>query len=165
MATWVIRGGIDGEYEEFALDNSLALMGWAELPDLSGFDSGSEIRDALTESRPDLSASQIGSHWPQLWSFSHEVAPSDWVMMPLHQTSELHGIVGSGGQSKVVAVGRIEGPYAHQSASAAPSPHALPVDWIATIPLVLATLVRPPGPLYYSSSRGPRAGPRLMSVV
>ena len=36
MTLWLVRAGKHGEREELALENDIAVIGWDELPDLSG---------------------------------------------------------------------------------------------------------------------------------
>jgi len=35
MSVWLVRAGKNGEREDFALENGVAVIGWDELPDLA----------------------------------------------------------------------------------------------------------------------------------
>lgn len=35
MAVWLVRAGEKGEMQDFALDSSVAVIGWDDMPDLS----------------------------------------------------------------------------------------------------------------------------------
>lgn len=130
MASWVIRGGREGEREDYALANSVAAIGWEELPDLSSYSGDASMRKLVEQHYPDLSPQQRGAHWPQLLSFAHEIAVGDWVLMPLHREAAIKGTVGEGGRSKLVAIGRVSAAYRYGDHG-----HALGVDWRNQVPI------------------------------
>ena len=106
MAVWVVRAGRQGEFEEFAIDNSVA-----------GIDF--ELPKGVTEfpSREALRQYARGPHAAgQLWRFAHEVQVGETMVLPRKQY-------------KVVAVGRITGPYRYEPDWS--YPHIRPVEWAA----------------------------------
>ena len=121
MTAWLIRGGRHGEREDFALENNLAVIGWDELPDLSGLNSRDELSELLEEKYPDAKA-QTRVNWVgSIWPFISDMKPDDLVAMPLKDRGR-------------VAFGKILGEYDYQPDNPHDSIHARPVTWIDEIP-------------------------------
>ncbi len=59
MTLWLVRAGRNGEQEELALDQGLAVIGWDQIPDLSGMGSRDELRDLYVELEPDQRINSI----------------------------------------------------------------------------------------------------------
>jgi MoxR-like ATPase len=99
---WVIRAGRGGEQESLALDQSVALIGWSTLGELSTELSRDELKERIQaeygERRPQSLASQAG----QIYRFVNEVSIGDLVVLPL-RTSPNH-----------VAVGRVASHYRYR---------------------------------------------------
>ncbi len=62
MTIWLTRAGKRGEQQNFALENGLAVIGWEEMPDLSGFQSQEALKKGLEEAYPKESSKTL-SHW------------------------------------------------------------------------------------------------------
>jgi MoxR-like ATPase len=99
---WLIRAGREGQQEQLALDESVALIGWSELgevnPSLTREDLKRMIRERTGETRSHSLSSQAG----QIYRFIHEVDVGDLVVLPLI-TRPGH-----------VAIGRIVGSYQYR---------------------------------------------------
>ena len=53
MAVWMVRAGRSGEREDLALSAGLVVIGWDELPDLSGVRSREDVEHLMREHHPD----------------------------------------------------------------------------------------------------------------
>ena len=106
MAVWVVRAGAHGEGEDFAINNNVAGIDFDLPKGVTEFPS----RDVLRQYARGPQAAG------QLWRFAHEVQVGETVVLPRKQY-------------KVVAVGRITGPYRHEPDW--PYPHIRPVEWAA----------------------------------
>lgn len=106
MAVWVIRAGAHGEGEDFALNNNVAGIDFNLPKGVTEFPS----RDVLRQYAEGPQAAG------QLWRFAHEVQVGETVVLPRKRY-------------KVVAVGRITGPYRYEPDW--PFPHIRPVEWDA----------------------------------
>lgn len=121
MTAWLIRGGRHGEREDFALEHNVAVIGWEELPDLSGVKSRDDLSGLLTEKYPDAKAQARVNWLGSIWPFVKEMKPGDLVAMPLKNRGR-------------VAIGEILGEYQHQPDNPHDSKHVRPVNWIDEIP-------------------------------
>lgn len=116
MTVWLIPGGRHGERENFALENSVAVIGWEELPDLSGFKSRDELSALMAEKYPDAKerarVNWVGSVWP----FAKDMRPGDLVAMPLKNRG-------------VVVFGEVTGDYFYAPNHPFDAKHSRPVSW------------------------------------
>ncbi|MFI9559134.1 CBS domain-containing protein [Nonomuraea endophytica] len=119
-AAWVVRGGQNGEVEAHALSKGLALIGWAELGDLSAYTSKDQVRHASVDLYPNWSAGHVAS---QTWGFTQEIQPGDFIVMPLKTDPGR------------IAIGRVTGPYQYQPGEYEEFPHLRAVEWIDARPL------------------------------
>ena len=119
MALWMVRAGRDGEQEETALEQSVAAIGWHDLPDLSEVSSREELRDLYERCYPgakkETAANQVG----QVWTFVNRIEVDDLVVLPLKTRS-------------AIAIGRVTGPYGYRADIAPNVHHVRPVEWIRT---------------------------------
>jgi MoxR-like ATPase len=99
---WLIRAGREGQHEQLALDEGVALIGWSDLGELNSEMSRDDLKkmigDQYGEERTQSLASQAG----QIYRFINEVKVGDLVVLPL-RTKPSH-----------VALGRILGPYRYR---------------------------------------------------
>lgn len=116
MAAWVVRGGAEGESEEWNLANAFASVRWSQIPDLSHCASRDEVARLVAEAFPDATAAKRGASTGQLWAFSHSIRPGDVVVMPLKT------------QRGMLAIGRCTGKYRFDPTQPAHR-HLLPVEW------------------------------------
>jgi restriction system protein len=66
MAVWLVRAGKYGEREQTALEKSVLVIGWNELPDLSAVQSKEALADLYRKLRPDASSGKVSNHVGQL---------------------------------------------------------------------------------------------------
>lgn len=119
---WLVRAGRDGENEDLALGEGVAVIGWAELPDLEQTKSAEEIRSVFEQVYPDETRSaSIGSQVGQIFRFVRDLGEGDVVVLPL-KTNRGH-----------VAIGRVVGPYEYRPEPqfASDARHTRRVDWLA----------------------------------
>jgi MoxR-like ATPase len=100
---WIIRAGREGRYEDLALAENVALIGWSELGEIPASalreDLKTRIRETSEERRPASLASQAG----QIHRFLHEVTAGDLVVLPRMKLGNR------------VAVGRVTGGYVYRN--------------------------------------------------
>lgn len=112
MAVWLIRAGKYGEDESTALEQGLSIIGWREMPDLSGVASYEEMKDRHVEVYPDMSPKAVSNHAAQVWAFVRRIQVGDIAVLPLKTRF-------------AVAMGRVTGEYDYRNGR-----HVRPVDWI-----------------------------------
>ena len=66
---WLVRAGKHWEREELALENHIAVIGWDELPDISGIADRSELTSLIEETYPDASLKTRMNWGSQVWPF------------------------------------------------------------------------------------------------
>ncbi|MQS37499.1 CBS domain-containing protein [Streptomyces katsurahamanus] len=116
MRAWTVRGGRDGEREEKALAEELVIVGWEEVGDLGGCGSLDEVAELLATAYPEKKPGTRDSWARQLWRFmSMEVG--DYVVMPRKHL-------------RVMAVGRLVGPYEYRAQAAPGFRHVRRTDWV-----------------------------------
>ena len=84
MNVWVVRAGRSGEFEEFALQESTAVIGFDFPQSVAEFADRDELLNTLrNETRyQDLSIHKVMSAVSQLWKFAKEIQPGDMILMP-----------------------------------------------------------------------------------
>ncbi len=112
MALWLIRAGKYGEDESLALEEGLAIIGWKELPDMSGVKSYEEMKEVHLGFYPDMSPKAIMNNAAQLWAFVGRIKKDDLVVLPLKTRS-------------MIAIGKIVGDYQYLDKR-----HVRKVKWI-----------------------------------
>lgn len=117
MAVWLVRAGRSGEREDFALENSVAVIGWDELPDLSGVSSREDVLQLLAEAHPEDNPKRLLNWAAQVWMFVGRIQPGDLVVLPLKHRS-------------AIAVGRATGGYEYRPENPPGARHVRPVEWI-----------------------------------
>ena len=121
MGLWKIQGGREGDREEFALSNSVAVIGWTDVGDLSAMEDRATLAAALARGYPDAKAKTRSNWESQLWPFAHAIALDDWIAMPLKARP-------------AVAIARCAGPYTYRADFAPGHRHTLPVHWLTELP-------------------------------
>ena len=69
MTVWLVRAGRSGERESLALEQGLSIIGWEELPDLSGVASREALAELVSITYPDASKGRLANWVGQLWAF------------------------------------------------------------------------------------------------
>ena len=113
---WMVRGGPHGEDEPLALNDGLAVIGFGEIPDLTGLTSFEQLVELVRKSDPGSDA-RTRTRASQLKIFALKMSEGDVVVMPLKS------------RSGRVAFGRVVGPYKYQSIDGVDR-HTRKVDWI-----------------------------------
>ena len=83
MAVWLARAGKNGEREDFALEHSVAVIGWGDLPDLSPADTKEKLTELMRHAYPDQSKHTIANYAGQVWAFRGRMQEGDLVVLPL----------------------------------------------------------------------------------
>jgi restriction system protein len=117
MAVWLVRAGSHGEREELALEQSLAVIGWEELPDLSGVKSREALEALCHEVYPDQKLNTIRNWVGQVWAFLGRISEGDLVALPLKKQS-------------AIAIGRVTGPYRYRPDLPENARHTRTVKWL-----------------------------------
>lgn len=102
MTLWLVRGGKYGEREELALANSVAVIGWDELPDLDPIKERPELAHLIEATYPSASPKTRTNWESQVWPFLCVMKEGDLVAMPRKNRA-------------AIALGRVTGPYGHRS--------------------------------------------------
>ncbi len=121
MTLWLSRAGGQGEREDVALEKNIIVIGWDELPDLSGIKSREELLALLEKTYPNAKPKRLGNWVSQIWPFIHDMQPGDLVALPLKQRP-------------YIAFGRISGPYRYQANMPSHARHTRAVTWLKEIP-------------------------------
>ena len=117
---WLIRAGRDGDRFDYNIEHGLSCLGWDDVPDLRGFSSRQDLRDAVRPHYPDSSEGTISSITSQLWRMRTDVRLGDLVVMPRKGVPE-------------IALGSVTREYWYDEASdVAWGRHVVSVDWKRT---------------------------------
>src|SRR5260370_13120081 len=84
---WLVRAGRLGEREALALQDSLAVIGWPELRNLSGQNTRESLMTLLQQTYPDASPKRLLNWQAPIWAFLHTISEGDLVLLPLNTTS------------------------------------------------------------------------------
>lgn len=120
MALWLVRTGRYGEHlPKFLGDNRIYLT-WDGLDvDLATVSSKPELSAILAGRYPGFGAVKLANHTGQIWRFTHELAPGDWVVVP--------------DKSGAINIAEITGEYTFAPAGHDPNYyHYRSVLWVAT---------------------------------
>jgi restriction system protein len=120
MPLWGVRSGKYGEREALALDRGLAVIGWDELPDLTGVESRDQLRALLLTTYPDDKPKTLSNWESQIWPFVRVMSKGEPIVLPLKQRSGF-------------ALGRINGPYSYAE-HGGEWLHTRPVEWVREVP-------------------------------
>lgn len=118
-SAWQVRAGRQGERDQEALAEGLAIVGWGGVPALGRFDDKEALKAGLREHYPQRSAYVIGNWAGQLWRFYREMSEGDLVVMPLKTVRQF-------------AVGEVTGSYFYRPDATPDCRHARPVRWLRT---------------------------------
>ena len=121
MNVWAVRGGADGEYEDYALREGVTLVDFGLRRDATDFENRDALRDYLAAESPRYEGSlrRAANAASQLWKFANEIKPGDMILLPRKK-------------AKTIAVGRIAGGYRLDDGMPFDACHARPVEWSAS---------------------------------
>ncbi len=117
MSVWLVRAGKNGEREDFALENGLAVIGWNDLPDLAPIERREQLSDLMQQSRPDENKMAIANYVGQVWAFRSSIEKGDLIILPLKTRS-------------MIAIGKCTGPYKYQPGNPPGARHTRAVHWL-----------------------------------
>ena len=116
--TYLVRAGQSGEYEDCALEDNIAILGFQKVPSLTTATDYEGIHEIVTKALPDAKARAKGNFAGQLWAFAVAMNEGDLVILPRKLTSQ-------------IAIGRVTGPYEYRQVDNTPR-HVRPVEWLQT---------------------------------
>jgi restriction system protein len=120
MAIWLIRAGRYGEREDFALQNHVAVIGWSELPDLSGVKEREQLATLLEKHYPDSKLKTRLNWESQIWPFISDIKVGDMVAMPLKHRA-------------IIAFGEVTSEYRYETEYTEGYKHTRSVKWTKEI--------------------------------
>lgn len=113
---YLARAGRNGEDEDVALENDLAIIGFREVPDLSNVSDLDGVAKLVSGALPDRKARAQLNFARQLWAFAGRMREDDIVVLPRKLTSQ-------------IAIGRVTGRYRYQEVNSQ-FRHTRPVKWL-----------------------------------
>ena len=113
---YLARAGRNGEDEDSALDNDLAIIGFREVPDLSNAMDYDGVAKLVSRALPDRKHRAQLNFARQLWAFAGRMREGDIVVLPRKLTSQ-------------IAIGRVIGRYRYQEVNSHLR-HTRPVKWL-----------------------------------
>ncbi len=114
---WLVRAGAKGEDEAIALELGLAIIGFTEVPDLTGVSDRNAVLERVQSINPGGNVNRDRNRAGQLNTFVLRMGEGDIVALPFKTRP---------GQ---IALGRVSGPYNYQSIDGVMR-HTRPVKWI-----------------------------------
>lgn len=113
---YLARGGRNGEDEDTALENNLAIIGFRKVPSLTDVKDYQGVLQLVAQANPGAKNRAVGNHARQLWAFALAMNNGDLVVMPRRLVSH-------------VAIGRVAGSYVFKKIGG-DFRHTRPVKWI-----------------------------------
>lgn len=84
MTAWVVRGGVNGEHEQWNVDHGCTTIAWSEIGDLTRCSSREDVRRLVeAEYAEDNAPYRIANYTGQLWAFRDSIEIGDLIVMPL----------------------------------------------------------------------------------
>lgn len=84
MTAWVVRGGVNGEHEQWNIDHGCTTIAWSEIGDLTRSSSREDVRRLVeAEYAEDDAPYRIANYTGQLWAFRDSIGIGDLIVMPL----------------------------------------------------------------------------------
>jgi len=114
MAVWLVRAGKYGEDEALALEKGITVVGWKELPELSGVRSREQMKALQAKHNPKSKGKNVISNASQIWRFVNEIQVGDLVVLPLKT-------------QRAIAIGKVLGGYEYTKQR-----HTRRVQWLRT---------------------------------
>ena len=113
---YLARAGRNGEDEDCALENSLAIIGFEKVPSLEGARDYDAVANLVKDGLPGRKPRALGNFAGQLWSFALAMQEGDIVVLPRKLTGQ-------------IAIGRVTGPYRYDQVNKV-FRHTRPVEWL-----------------------------------
>lgn len=121
MAVWLVRAGGNGERENFALENKVAVIGWDKMPDMSALTTREALLSKLDEVYPEVKPKTRLNWRSQIWPFIAGIQKGDLVALPLKHRP-------------AIAFGKVLGDYKFDPSAPTDAQHQRSVDWFAEVP-------------------------------
>ena len=115
---YLTRAGREGEDEDFALENNLAIVGFLEVSSLEEARDYNAVAKLVKDGCRDVKARTAGHFAGQLSAFVLAMQEGDIVVLPRKLTSQ-------------IAIGRVTGPYGYIQVNSQ-FRHTRPVEWLRT---------------------------------
>ena len=115
---YIARAGRNGEDEETALDNDMAIVGFREVPDLGEAGNYQAVVKLVKHAFPDQKPRAQTNFAGQLFTFAHAMQEGDIIVLPRKLTSQ-------------IALGLVTGSYSYRNVNSKPR-HTRPVNWKLT---------------------------------
>lgn len=115
MSIWLVRAGRNGEGEEFALRNSVAVVGYHEVGNLSNVRSRDDLKNILE--KIGWTRGQLNNRAGQLWAFVSQIKKGDLIVLPLKGTG-------------TVAIGEVTGDYKYIEENPHAARHTRNLKWL-----------------------------------
>ena len=119
MTAWVVRGGVNGEHEQWNIDHGRITIAWSEIGDLAECGSRDDVRMLVEAEHPEDDAPyRIANYTGQLWAFRDSIEVGDLIVMPLKSNPGY------------IQFGRITGDYTYLATEPNKNRrHSRPVKW------------------------------------
>lgn len=114
----MVRHGREGEFEEIALEQGLAIIRLGDFPGLGKAKSFEDVLAKYRESESSSASRAVAMRAGQLWTFAHVIAVGDMVVMPRKG-------------SPFLALGKVTGGYEYRDINGRMH-HVRPVQWVRT---------------------------------
>ena len=112
------RAGRAGEDEDSALENSVAIVGFQNVPSLADAGDYHGVHRVVSNALPDTKPRAVVNYARQLTAFAVAMKKGDLVVLPRKLTSQ-------------IAIGRVTGPYEFRKMDDT-FRHVRPVEWLQT---------------------------------
>lgn len=107
LKLYMVRAGKNGEDENLALDNDVAVIDFPELPPIE-VELGLEILlNKVTEILPNQKVRTQRFYAHQMWMFANTIQEGDFIVLPRKLT-------------KQIAIGKVVGPYQFREVDSKP---------------------------------------------
>ncbi len=113
---YLVRAGRNGEDEDSALTQNLAIIGFQDVPSLNGAKDYDAVFALVGEALAGNKPRALGNFAGQLWAFAIGIQVGDIVVLPRKLTSQ-------------IAIGRVTGPYQYRQVNAE-NRHTRTVEWL-----------------------------------
>ena len=113
---YLARAGRNGEDEDYALENNLAIIGFQDIPSLEEAKDYDAVVKLVNDAFPSEKSRVIGNFAGQLWAFVLGMQKGDIVILPRKLTGQ-------------IAIGRVAGPYRYDQVNTELR-HTRPVEWL-----------------------------------
>lgn len=119
MNAWIVRAGVNGDRDDWALSEGLAGGGFIEIPDLTSATTRDQVQFVVAAQMPGAKPMKVANFVGQMWALRDRIKPGDVIVLPMKTT-------------KQIAVGVCTGGYEYRAGDVADRHHCIRVDWKRT---------------------------------